>query len=158
MSLRSTAQALFWPLFDNGSDQEIYFFDNLDQNADSSAYNTADFFSANLIVNMPAFAPDTNASTPWHPDLGDPGQLAVLDADGSLSPMLSNSAGQSPTFGGTSLRAGGLQFNLIWDSSVASAPAGFESAAIDAALLHSDYYPNAEVINVHVGYGEMDGG
>ena len=53
--------------------------------------------------------------------------------------------------------AGGLQFNLIWDSSVSAAPAGFESAAIDAALLYTQYYSNPEVINVHIGYGEVDG-
>jgi len=53
--------------------------------------------------------------------------------------------------------AGGLQFNLIWDSSVSSAPAGFESAAIAAASLYTGYYSNPEVINVHIGYGEVDG-
>src|SRR6202011_5158478 len=53
--------------------------------------------------------------------------------------------------------AGGLQFNLIWDVSVASAPAGFQKAAIVAAYLYTTDFSNHEVINVHVGFGEVGG-
>ena len=77
MSLKSIAQALLRPLFDNGSDQQGYSgdFDKLDQSADSSAYNIADFFSVNPIANMFAFAPDANASTPSHSGSSDPGAI-----------------------------------------------------------------------------------
>ncbi len=53
--------------------------------------------------------------------------------------------------------SGQLQFHLIWDSSVASAPAGFKTAAIAAASEFTEMYSNAEVVNLDIGYGEVDG-
>jgi hypothetical protein len=40
---------------------------------------------------------------------------------------------------------------------VASAPAGFQTAVITAAQLYASDFSNREVINIHVGYGEVDG-
>ena len=97
---------------------------------------------------------------------GAPGQLALLDDNGDISPVQFAGGGSvggaskgaaaapAPTLVGA---ANGLQFNLIWDSSVASAPAGFQSAAIAAATFYSQMFWNHEVINVHVGYGEVGG-
>ena len=53
--------------------------------------------------------------------------------------------------------SGGLQFDLVWDPSVASAPAGFKSAAIAAASYFSNMFSNKEVVNIAVGYGEVGG-
>jgi hypothetical protein len=53
--------------------------------------------------------------------------------------------------------SGGLQFHLVWDSSVASAPAAFEGAVEAAAGYYSQMYSNDEVINIDVGWGEVDG-
>jgi len=53
--------------------------------------------------------------------------------------------------------SGGLQFHLVWDSSVSSAPAGFKAAAIAAAGFYTQMYSNSEVINIHMGWGEADG-
>jgi hypothetical protein len=52
---------------------------------------------------------------------------------------------------------GGLQFHLIWDSSVSSAPAAFKQAAEAAAGYYSEMFSNDEVINIDVGWGEVDG-
>jgi hypothetical protein len=171
MLWKSTAQALFRPLFGDSSDDESDSTDlgNLDQNANASGFNIADFFGLNRFGNVSPFGPDLHANGPTNYGSGDQGQLVLLDDDGHLSPASSSTAGGSSThsltfsrFGGTPAptlvgKAGGLQFNLIWDSSVSSAPAGFESAAIYAATLYTQYYSNPEVINVHVGYGEVDG-
>jgi hypothetical protein len=171
MLLKSTAQALSKYLFGDSSDTESDSadFGNSDQGANISGFDFADFFSLNHFGNLSAFAPDPHANGPSNRGSGDQGQLVLLDDDGHLSPVSSSAAGGSSThsltffrFGGTPAptlvgSAGGLQFNLIWDSSVASAPAGFESAAIYAATLYTQYYSNPEVINVHIGYGEVDG-
>jgi hypothetical protein len=171
MLLKSTAQALSKYLFGDSSDTESDSadFGNSDQGANISGFDFADFFSLNHFGNLSAFAPDPHANGPSNHGSGDQGQLVLLDDDGHLSPVSSSAAGGSSThsltffrFGGTPAptlvgSAGGLQFNLIWDSSVASAPAGFESAAIYAASLYTQYYANPEVINVHIGYGEVDG-
>jgi hypothetical protein len=56
-----------------------------------------------------------------------------------------------------------LAIDLIWDASVASAPSGFEQAVIDAAMLYVDEFTGGtiaggtEVINIHVGWGEING-
>jgi len=171
MSLKSTTQALSKYLFGGSSDNEgdSADFGNSDQGANISGFDFADFFCFNRIGNVSTFAPDPHANGPTNHSSGDQGQLVLLDDDGHLSPASSSAAGGSSTHsltsstsGGTPAptmvgNAGGLQFNLIWDSSVSAAPAGFESAAIDAALLYTQYYSNPEVINVHIGYGEVDG-
>jgi hypothetical protein len=60
----------------------------------------------------------------------------------------------APTLVGS---AGGLQFDLIWDSSVASAPSGFMQAVIDAATYFMTLFSTDAVINIHVGWGEIAG-
>lgn len=53
--------------------------------------------------------------------------------------------------------ASGLQIDLIWDSSVAGAPRGFMRAIVDAAEYYTTLFSNHEVLNIHVGYGEIAG-
>jgi hypothetical protein len=50
----------------------------------------------------------------------------------------------------------GLQFDLTWDSSVASAPPGFIQAVTAAAKVYTELFSNKEVINLDIGYGEVD--
>ena len=52
---------------------------------------------------------------------------------------------------------GGLQIDLLWDSSVASAPSGFKAAVTEAATDLTKLFSNDEVINLHVGWGEVAG-
>jgi hypothetical protein len=61
--------------------------------------------------------------------------------------------------GGSTLvgSSGGLEFHLIWDSSVSSAPPAFKQAVEAAAAFYTQVYSNAEVINIAVGWGEVDG-
>jgi hypothetical protein len=53
--------------------------------------------------------------------------------------------------------SGGLQFHLLWDTSVSAAPAAFKQAAEAAAGYYSQMFSNDEVINIDVGWGEADG-
>ena len=53
--------------------------------------------------------------------------------------------------------AGQLQFDLVWDPSVASAPAGFEAAAIAAASYYSNMFSNPITVEIDIGYGEVNG-
>jgi hypothetical protein len=52
---------------------------------------------------------------------------------------------------------GGLQFHLLWDPSVAAAPAAFKQAAEAAAGYYSQMFSNDEVINIDIGWGEVKG-
>jgi hypothetical protein len=52
---------------------------------------------------------------------------------------------------------GGLAFNLIFDASVASAPAGFESGMTAACLALSAIFTNPITVTLDVGWGEING-
>jgi hypothetical protein len=52
---------------------------------------------------------------------------------------------------------GGLQFDLVWDSSVASAPTGFQTAVIAATQYLTTLYSNNILITIDVGWGELGG-
>src|SRR5574337_1944402 len=72
------------------------------------------------------------------------GREYLMSDSGALSPVshahgagggavtTTGTAALSPTLAGSST---GLQFDLVWDSSVASAPSGFQSAVIGAAQI-----------------------
>jgi hypothetical protein len=88
--------------------------------------------------------------------LHDSGELTAASAAAPSSPASAATGTQAiaPTLVG---HAGGLQFNLIWDSSVGAAPVRVEHAMIAAAKYYSNHYSNDEVINIHVGFGEIGG-
>jgi hypothetical protein len=97
------------------------------------------------------------------------GQEYLITENGDVAPVFghSSSAGHAtstitqalaapkPTVVGT---VGGFQINLIWDSSVAGAPAGYMQAIIDAAQYYTSQFTNHEIVNINVGYGEIAGG
>ena len=55
-------------------------------------------------------------------------------------------------------RAGSLTFNLTFDASTAAAPAGFFTAFNDAIQFYQTTYSDPITINLHVGWGEINGG
>ena len=95
-------------------------------------------------------------------------QLNALSASQTAS-LLANEANnlsiaQISTFTASQLStttlvgaAGGLQFNLSWDAKVANAPAGYRNAAIAAAAGLSATFSNHVVLNIQIGYGEVNG-
>ena len=73
---------------------------------------------------------------------------------GHFGGMTSHSSTPAPTLVGP---AGGLQFDLVWDPSVAHAPKGFEKAVVTAALAYTKLFSDDIVIKIRVGYGEVNG-
>ena len=73
------------------------------------------------------------------------------------SPSPSPSPTPSPTNSTLVGSVGGLEINLVWDTSVSSAPSGFKSAAIAAATEYTTMFSNPETITIDVGYGEVGG-
>jgi hypothetical protein len=95
-------------------------------------------------------------------------QQYFINAAGEVSPVIGAATG--PGSGGSgaastsSLPAqtlvgspNGLQFDLIWDPSVANAPRGFMQAVVDAAKLYASVFSNKAVIAIDVGFGEIGG-
>jgi hypothetical protein len=103
------------------------------------------------------------------------GQEYLLDDDGSLSPAFGVSGHPashpapppaktktpSPTL--VKISGSNLEIDLVWDSSVGSAPSGFTTAIIDAAkTIIAEYgvipdVSGAVIVNLKVGYGEIGG-
>jgi hypothetical protein len=89
--------------------------------------------------------------------MNDSGELSLARAGTASSGGSGQVSGVNPLTPTLVGAAGGLQFDLIWDPSVAKAPAGFESAIIAAAQYYSTLFSNHEVLNIAVGYGEIAG-
>jgi len=52
---------------------------------------------------------------------------------------------------------GSFHINLIWDSSISSAPSGFQTDVKATADYLAHLFTNAETVNIHVGWGEING-
>jgi hypothetical protein len=128
-----------------GSDMRFNQWHNLTGDA-SSAAGTGDSSSFGSVTSQEYL-------------LNDSGQASAVygaTAQSPVSSITNTSASSLPaqTLVGS---ANGLQFDLIWDPSVANAPRGFIQAIVDAAKLYSTLYSNKETINIDVGYGEIGG-
>ncbi len=114
----------------------------------------------------------TSSRLGWNPLLppstANFGQEYLMSDSGALSPSfgvsthgpgLTQTANLSTATPAPSLvgAANGLQFDLIWDPSVATAPSGFIQAVKSAAQYISSLFSTREVINIDVGYGEIAG-
>ena len=52
-------------------------------------------------------------------------------------------------------QATGLTINIIWDASVANAPAGFQSVVQQVAQFYESQFSNPITLNITVGWGEI---
>ena len=69
----------------------------------------------------------------------------------------SNVPASSPSVTTVSSAASGLLINITWDSSVSSAPTGFQTAITAAAAYLESAFTNAVSVNISVGWGEVNG-
>jgi hypothetical protein len=74
---------------------------------------------------------------------------------GLLNIASANASAPAPTL--VTIAGSSLQFNLIWDSSVSAAPAGFMADVIAMAQAYEADFNNAATVNINVGYGEIGG-
>lgn len=100
--------------------------------------------------------------------INDAGHVSVAQGQsqgpgGGSSLLVTGASTPAPTLVGANgiisspSNSSGLKFDLIWDSSVASAPSGFMQAVIDVAQYYAKLYSNNIVINLEVGWGEIAG-
>src|SRR5271169_355825 len=119
----------------------------------------------------------TNDSSDGSPAYGATSQDYFMNGSANVSPVygaalyetaVTAAAAHSATMSATTTLTGwsppastmvgspnGLQFDLTWDSSVASAPPGFIQAVTAAAKAYTELFSNKEVINLDIGYGEV---
>lgn len=93
-----------------------------------------------------------------------PGQQVMYSDNQSIQSAFSGGGSQSN--GGAAAapsstlvgRSNGLQFDLIWDPSVANAPPGFKADVIRTALEYSSLFSGTkEIVAIDVGWGEVGG-
>ena|SRR5438270_9837864 len=92
-------------------------------------------------------------------------QVVYNDDEGTLIHQSGGPGGHGPHGGGGGTAppptlvgaSGGLQFDLIWDSSVAKAPTGFQTAVANTVSYLASLYATPEVVNIHIGWGEVNG-
>jgi hypothetical protein len=91
-------------------------------------------------------------------EVGDLGSAAA-----PLTYVSSSQSGQSGsgTSGSVEVTSGqqsaGLVINIIWDSSVANAPAAFKSVVESVVQLYESQFSNPVTLNIDVGWGEVAG-
>ena len=93
------------------------------------------------------------------PPVTAPGTVTGADVENSTGPstaVVPDVAAPAPTQVTTA--GSSLIFNLVWDSSVSSAPSGFMTDVIAAARFLESQLSDAVTINVEVGYNEIGGG
>jgi hypothetical protein len=94
------------------------------------------------------------------------GIVQVGDLGSAAAPLTYVNSSQSEQSGsGTSgsvqtvsgEQSAGLTINVIWDSSVANAPAGFKSVVESVVQFYESEFSNPVTININVGWGEVGG-
>jgi hypothetical protein len=94
------------------------------------------------------------------------GVVQVGDLGSAAAPLAYVNSSQSAQSGsGTSgsvqtvsgEQSAGLTINIIWDSSVANAPAGFESVVESVVQFYESEFSNPVTLNIDVGWGEVAG-
>jgi VCBS repeat-containing protein len=104
----------------------------------------------------------TAAPPALHPSEAPPPLMVV----GDLGSFAASSAGSGGTgsgsgSGGALVSGGsgssGLVINIVWDASVANAPAGFKAGVEAVVSYFESHFSNPITITIDVGYGEVDG-
>jgi len=88
-------------------------------------------------------------------------------SEGSIPNWIINTSGSGGTWGGAggttgtgsviNQSSGGLVINIVYDASVANAPAGFTADVQSVVNYFESHFSNPVAITIDVGYGEVDG-
>lgn len=119
----------------------------------------ADLFFQNLIYLVPTSAAQPSAGAPS----GTGGSVTAPDfivsygRGGGTGTGSTTTSSTSPGVTSVTTAGSGLTINLSWDSSVGSAPAGFQSDVVSAAKFIESLIGTTATVNLTVGYGEVGG-
>ena len=139
-------------------EMERYFNRN---DSGSSGSSFTDDTSVDDALSSPT---NTTSPTTFAPEILSHAALenfALISGHGAPSAgAVSLSAATTPAPTIVSVAGSNLSFDLVWDSSVASAPAGFMAAVEAAAEFYATNFttPGATSVTIDVGYGEIMGG
>ena len=115
---------------------------------------------ANVAGNGPAFTNSNPFGSPPSPTSNAPILAWVGDLGSGASQGGSASSGGSGGSGAvthTTGAASGLVIDVVYDSSVANAPAGFTAAVAAVVSYYESVFTDPVTITIDVGYGEIDG-
>ena len=127
--------------------------------AELSEFNQANSIESNIVIGGGSPKPE-----PADAAVASAGLAQVLEAwNGDLgSGYMSAAAGTAASSGSvpgviSADNGHGLVINLVYDSSIASAPAGFTQTIANVVNFYESLFSNPVTITIDVGYGEIDG-
>ena len=85
------------------------------------------------------------------------GDLGSFAASSAGSGGTSSGSGSGGALVSSSSGGSGLVINIVWDASVANAPAGFTADVLSVVSYFESHFSNPVTITIDVGYGEVDG-
>ncbi|MGB7100261.1 MAG: NF038122 family metalloprotease [Xanthobacteraceae bacterium] len=134
-------------------------------NFTTDAAEPSELHQANSIVNNIVIGGGSSKPEAANASVASAGSAQVLEAwngdlgSGYMSTAAAGTAASSGSVPGvTSADNGqGLVINVVYDSSVASAPAGFTQTIADVVNFYESQFSTPVTITIDVGYGEIDG-
>jgi len=90
-------------------------------------------------------------------EVGDFGSAAATLTYVNASQSTQTGSGTSGVQVTSGQQSAGLDINIIWDSSVANAPAGFKSVVESVVQFYESEFSNPVTLNINVGWGEVAG-
>ncbi len=110
---------------------------------------TGDAFAQGAVIGAPVSA----GGWPSEATIG-----AIGKGEGETQTIGSTAAGSKGAgLGATVVSGPDMTFEISWDSSVASAPAAFETDVLAAFQFYANLFTNKVTLYYDVGYGEVDG-
>jgi hypothetical protein len=126
----------------------------------SSPADAADFLGNAMPTGTVTFAAGATAATIAINVAGNPTPEATENFAVTLAGPSGNATLGTASATGSILAlppAGGMHINLLWDSSVSTAPGGFTTAVQTAATLLQNTFKDNITVNIAVGWGEISG-
>jgi hypothetical protein len=90
-------------------------------------------------------------------EVGDLGAAAASLTYVNSSQSTQTASGASGVQVASGEQSAGLTINIIWDTSVANAPAGFKSVVESVVQFYESEFSNPVTLNIDVGWGEVSG-
>jgi VCBS repeat-containing protein len=160
----------------DGADSPMAVRDNSwsaeSSNQDSSNQGNVRVANADFTGTADSFVLGANADTHTPPSFGSAGAHNAPSVPQSDGPILawvgdtgagtSGGAGSGVGSGGaavhtTAAAPSGLVINVVYDSSVANAPAGFKAAVAQVVSFYESHFSDPVTVTIDVGYGEIAG-
>jgi hypothetical protein len=139
-------------VFDHDSNDSFDFNANFDPSSAAAQHPIFTDAPSSLRSDVPTYALYSSDLDLPHAHM--PHLVMAAGGHGGGAAVGGTSTTMSPTL---VTNGSGLSINLVWDSSVSSAPTGFTADVLQVAQYYVDHFTDHVTLNINVGYGEAGG-